>query len=226
MQTPTPALSQDGWGAPQASTRTQGTGQQPGPWLDRDLLPRGEPASQSCELLIPSLIPPPDPACPDSPLLPLRPFPPPAGPPSLDTTWLPVTCPPSPNSSGLWWPGCHPQTPPPPLTVTQLLPPQDAPSSPKCPHPPRSTPYSRARPQGPGLGGPSPQRRAAHADRATITVADGFPLWLAVRCRSCLSSGRRRSGGDPRRPVGLGRVSGSWGCACLSCWTSHISTPA
>lgn len=152
VQTSTPALSQDGWGAPQASTRTQGTGQQPGPWLDRDLLPCGEPASQSCELLIPSLIPPAQ----THPCSPFAPFLHQQVPPSLDTTQLPATCPPSPNSSGLWWPGCHPQTPPPPPTVTQLLPPQDAPSSPKCPHSPRSTSHSRARPQGPGLNGPSP----------------------------------------------------------------------
>lgn len=51
-------------------------------------------------------------------------------------------------------------------------------------------------------------------------------LWLSVRCRSCLSSGRQRSRGDPRRPVGFGRVLGSWVCVCLFCWTGHVSTPA
>lgn len=78
-----PALSQDGWGAPQASTQAQGTGQQSGPRLDRDLLPCGEPAPQSCELPIP---PAQTHLC--SPFTPYLHW---QVPPSLDTTWLPVT---------------------------------------------------------------------------------------------------------------------------------------
>lgn len=46
------------------------------------------------------------------------------------------------------------------------------------------------------------------------------PLWLSVRCRSCLSSGRRRSGGDPQGPAGRGG-SGELGVclAVLLDWT-------
>lgn len=79
-----PALSQDGWGAPQASTQAQGTGQQSGPRLDRDLSPCGEPAPQSCELPIP-----PAQTHLRSPFTPYLHWQVPA---SLDTTWLPATC--------------------------------------------------------------------------------------------------------------------------------------
>lgn len=40
-------------------------------------------------------------------------------------------------------------------------------------------------------------------------------LWLSVRCHSCLSSGRQRSGADPQGPAGsggLGRAGGVRGC--------------
>ena len=101
------------------------SGHRPAAWplAGQRLLPRGEPTSQSCELLIPSLIPPAQ----THPCSPFAPFLHQQVPPSLDTTWLPATCPPSPDSSGLWWPGYHPQIPAPSPTLTRLLPPQDAP---------------------------------------------------------------------------------------------------
>lgn len=167
----------------------------------------------------------PDPACPDSPSLPLYPLPPLAGSPIPGHNMAARDLPPSPNSSRLWWPGCHPQTPPPPLTLTQLLPPQDAPSSPKCPHSPRSTSHSRALLQGPGLNDPSPQTGAEACGQKHSGKRDSL-LWLSVKCRSCLSSGRQGPGGDAQGLAGSGGTRGSWGCACLSCWTGHVSTPA
>lgn len=142
-----PALSQDGWGAPQASTQAQGTGQQFSP--DRDLSPR---ASRFSELRAP--IPPAQTHL-RSPFTPY----PLAGSRIPGHNMAARDLPPSPKFQPAlvaWLAPSDPHLPPP--TLTQLLPPQDAPPHQNALTPKKHLLHSRALLQGPGLNGPSPQR--------------------------------------------------------------------
>ena len=139
---------------------------------------------------------------------------------------MPATCPPSPNSSRLWWPGCHPQTPPSPPTLTQLLPPQDVPFLTKLPSLPKEHLTFQGSPARTGAEWPKPpERGCAHGQKRPITVANGIPrsgFLSDVTAASLLEGGGQV--GTPRDQQ-AGGARESWGCAWLSCWTGHISTP-